>query len=228
MFSSHQSWTFLWANHQITFASWNFKFFCGVWAITTLSTRNHHSKSMEFGSNFILSDFSKSVRIRLKFHIFFNWWKDVVVWIINILLRRVEFGIWLSKTTEKFEISRGSVLKATAFGMHWECWNNIYSIKTIKANRATRQQCAPGECWHLLSGSENLIGNRCLVSIRTCGPFLSSGNSSVNALSFFSATFSWFLVTFYNRRLTTGTLAPSLVCQSLSPLEVHNTTDVQC
>ena len=95
MFSSHQSWTFLWANHQITFASWNFKFFCGVWAITTLSTRNHHSKSVEFGSNFKLSDFSKSVRIRLKFHIFFNWWKDVVVFSKNILLRRVEFGIWL-------------------------------------------------------------------------------------------------------------------------------------
>ena len=31
----------------------------------------------------------------------------VVVLIINILLRRVEFGIWLSNTTEKFEISLG-------------------------------------------------------------------------------------------------------------------------
>ena len=29
---------------------------------------------------------SKSVKIWLKFHIFFNWWKDVVVLIINILL----------------------------------------------------------------------------------------------------------------------------------------------
>ena len=53
---------------------------------------------------------------------------------------------------------------------------------------------------------------------------MSSGNSSVNALSYFSATFSLYFVTFYNRRLTTGTLAPSLVCRYLAPLlEVHNT-----
>ena len=32
---------------------------------------------------------------------------DVVVLIANTLLRRVEFGIWLSNTTEKFEISLG-------------------------------------------------------------------------------------------------------------------------
>ena len=36
-----------------------------------------------------------------------NRWKDVVVLIANTLLRRVEFGIWLSNTTEKFEISLG-------------------------------------------------------------------------------------------------------------------------
>ena len=34
-------------------------------------------------------------------------WKYVVVLIANTLLRRVEFGIWLSNTTEKFEISLG-------------------------------------------------------------------------------------------------------------------------
>ena len=32
-------------------------------------------------------------------------WKDVVVLIANTLLRRVEFGIWLSNTTDKFEIN---------------------------------------------------------------------------------------------------------------------------
>ena len=110
--------------------------------------------------------------------------------------------------------------------LHLEHRNNINSIKTIKENRATRQQCAPGECWHLLSGSENLIGNRCLVSTGTCGAFLSSGNSSVHALSYFSSIFSWLLVTFYNRLLTTGTLAPSLVCVNLLFLEVHNTQRV--
>ena len=36
-----------------------------------------------------------------------DWWKDVVVIIANTLLQRVEFGIWPSNNTEKFEISLG-------------------------------------------------------------------------------------------------------------------------
>ena len=47
--------------------------------------------------------------IWLKFHIFFNWLKDVVLLIINILLRKVEFGIWLSNTTEKFHSPQKNV-----------------------------------------------------------------------------------------------------------------------
>ena len=62
--------------------------------ITTQNLRN-------WGQTF--TDLSNSVRIWLQFHIFFNWWKDIVVLIINILLWRVEFGIWLSNTTDNFE-----------------------------------------------------------------------------------------------------------------------------
>ena len=67
---------------------------CGIWPISVVFEPNSHI-------------FSKSVRIWLKHHRFWSNSTDVVVLIINILLRRVEFGIWLSNTTEKFEISLG-------------------------------------------------------------------------------------------------------------------------
>ena len=67
---------------------------CGIWPKSVVFEPNSHR-------------FWKSVRIWLKHHRFWSNSTDVVVLIINILLRRVEFGIWLSNTTEKFEISRG-------------------------------------------------------------------------------------------------------------------------
>ena len=53
----------------------------------------------------ILTDLSKSVRIWLKLHRYFNWWKYVVVLIINILLRRVEFGFQTPQKNFNFHLA---------------------------------------------------------------------------------------------------------------------------
>ena len=78
--------------------------------------------------------------IWLKFHIFFNWLKDVVVLIINILLGKVEFGIWLSNTTEKFHSPQKNVFAiippfsfvSSPFGciLWWQWKSNSKAWKT--------------------------------------------------------------------------------------------------
>ena len=63
-------WTYMWGEHSL----WK------IWPVTPLSTRNHLSNLWNLSQ--ILTYFSKSVRIWLQFHIFFNWRKDVVVLIV--------------------------------------------------------------------------------------------------------------------------------------------------
>ena len=75
-----------------------------VWGriIITLSG-NHHSKSvkLEPNSHRFVKILSKSVRILLKFYIFFNWWKDVVVLIIDFGLSVIQEQIQWYKNTPK-------------------------------------------------------------------------------------------------------------------------------
>ena len=75
------------------------------YAITPLSTRNHHSKSVEFEQNLwclsqILTDFDKSVRIWLKFHRFWvlisggEWCYNAKILEWNSLTHSVTESAW--------------------------------------------------------------------------------------------------------------------------------------